>query len=402
MNKVVTDGTTVSTTEYLDGFQYKDGVLQFFPTAEGYVNAITAGAVGYNYVYNMTDHLGNVRVSYAWYNVNSKLKTVNEDHYYPFGLQHQGYNKPPKDITGGIGSVEIGIGLGTSSGSANYKYKYQGQERQEELGLNWDSFKWRNYDYAIGRFMSIDPLAEKYSYNSTYAFQENKMGLGRELEGLELVFTHGTWSNSQTWNSNFKESMTNATGRNGSPSYQLNWSGGNSDQARHSAAATLVNFLTSNDNPLNQEKHATLIGHSHGGNVNKLVKNDLESQGWNVDLINISTPQRDDYSTNSGNGTYLNFYSDFDLIQYIGSVNSVSGLVDGARTDKNATNVEVNNWKDMGGKKYGNTVVAPLVYILEGAGNAIEWMLNDSAGHGLHNSPAQNQIIKETEKEFQK
>jgi len=68
-----------------------------------------------------------------------------------------------------------------------YKYKYQGQERQEELNLNWDSFKWRNYDYAIGRFMSVDPLAEKYTYNSTYAFQENKMGLGRELEGLELA-----------------------------------------------------------------------------------------------------------------------------------------------------------------------------------------------------------------------
>lgn len=68
-----------------------------------------------------------------------------------------------------------------------YKYKYQGQERQDELGLNWDSFKWRNYDYAIGRFMSIDPLAEKYTYNSPYAFQENKMGLGVELEGLELV-----------------------------------------------------------------------------------------------------------------------------------------------------------------------------------------------------------------------
>ncbi|WP_268849233.1 AHH domain-containing protein [Flavobacterium aestivum] len=35
--------------------------------------------------------------------------------------------------------------------------------------------------------MCIDPLAEKYPYNSTYAFQENKMGMGRELEGLELV-----------------------------------------------------------------------------------------------------------------------------------------------------------------------------------------------------------------------
>ena len=66
------------------------------------------------------------------------------------------------------------------------KYKYQGQERQDELGLNWDSFKYRNYDMAIGRFMSIDPLAEDYPYNSTYAFQENKLGLGTELEGKEL------------------------------------------------------------------------------------------------------------------------------------------------------------------------------------------------------------------------
>ena len=64
-----------------------------------------------------------------------------------------------------------------------YQYKFQGQERQDELGLNWDSFKWRNYDYAIGRFFNVDPLAEQYAYNSTYAFQENKMG----LEGLELV-----------------------------------------------------------------------------------------------------------------------------------------------------------------------------------------------------------------------
>ncbi len=38
----------------------------------------------------------------------------------------------------------------------------------------------------IGRFFSVDPLAEDYPYNSTYAFQENKMGMGRELEGKEL------------------------------------------------------------------------------------------------------------------------------------------------------------------------------------------------------------------------
>jgi RHS repeat-associated protein len=66
-----------------------------------------------------------------------------------------------------------------------YQYQYQGQERQDELGLNWDSFKWRNYDYAIGRFINIDPLAEKYSYNGVYNFSENRVIDGRELEGLE-------------------------------------------------------------------------------------------------------------------------------------------------------------------------------------------------------------------------
>ena len=55
------------------------------------------------------------------------------------------------------------------------------------LGLNWDSFKWRNYDYTIGRFMSIDPLAEKYSYQSPYNFSENRVIDSRELEGLEAV-----------------------------------------------------------------------------------------------------------------------------------------------------------------------------------------------------------------------
>jgi len=72
---------------------------------------------------------------------------VNEDHYYPFGLQHKGYNKPPKDIAGGeLGEVEIGIGIGSNSGSANYKYRYNGKELQEELGLNVYDYGARNYD----------------------------------------------------------------------------------------------------------------------------------------------------------------------------------------------------------------------------------------------------------------
>lgn len=42
----------------------------------------------------------------------------------------------------------------------------------------------------VGRFFNIDPLAIKYPYNSPYAFQENKLGMGVELEGLELLKNH--------------------------------------------------------------------------------------------------------------------------------------------------------------------------------------------------------------------
>ena len=68
-----------------------------------------------------------------------------------------------------------------------YQYKYNGKEFQDELSLNWYDYQARNYEPALGRWMNIDPLAEKYAYNSTYVFQENKMGLGRELEGLEMT-----------------------------------------------------------------------------------------------------------------------------------------------------------------------------------------------------------------------
>lgn len=70
-----------------------------------------------------------------------------------------------------------------------YKYKFQGQERQDELGLNWDSFKWRNSSPDLGRFWVIDPLAEKYVHNSPYAFSENRVIDAVELEGLEAVKT---------------------------------------------------------------------------------------------------------------------------------------------------------------------------------------------------------------------
>ena len=177
LEKTVTQGTTSTNTKYLNGFQYVNNVLQFFPIAEGYVAKVGSA---FKYVFQYKDHLGNVRLSYSKNTTTGNLDIIEESHFYPFGLKHTGYNNTT---------------ILTSGNSEAQKYKFQEQERQTELGLNWDSFKWRNYDPAIGRFMSVDPLGEKYNWQSNYSFCSNQVVQSREIEGLEADYDQNDYDN---------------------------------------------------------------------------------------------------------------------------------------------------------------------------------------------------------------
>ena len=161
--KKVFDSETETLTDYLDGFQYKDKELQFFPTAEGYVNH-TKGK--YNYIYNYTDHLGNVRVSYTKDPADGLTKIIEENNYYPFGLKHTGYNANVKAYV----YQDDMVSLKDIAGNNPHKYKYNGKELQDELGLNLYDYGARNYDPAIGRWMNMDPLAEQYRKWSPYNY----------------------------------------------------------------------------------------------------------------------------------------------------------------------------------------------------------------------------------------
>jgi RHS repeat-associated protein len=66
-----------------------------------------------------------------------------------------------------------------------YRYGFQGQEHEITGSESHYSYEYRFNDVRIGRFLSIDPLAAKYAYNSPYAFSENRVIDGYELEGLE-------------------------------------------------------------------------------------------------------------------------------------------------------------------------------------------------------------------------
>ncbi|WP_345988321.1 DUF6443 domain-containing protein [Chryseobacterium sp. Chry.R1] len=210
-------------TDYLDGFQYAPIVafnnpssikLQFIPTSEGYYDFVKN-----KYIYNYTDHLGNVRLSYT--KSGSGTEIIEENNYYPFGLKHEGYN--------------------SLAGNLAYQYKYQGQELQQETG--WYNFKWRNYDPTMGRFFNIDPLAEKYPYNSTYAFQENKMGMGVELEGLELLKNHTGFFAINGNAMKVKRAPVSQTNSSGQATFTagdigLSTAGYNPDEARFSSGST--------------------------------------------------------------------------------------------------------------------------------------------------------------------
>jgi len=165
LKKKVTEGSAVTTTDYAGNYVYENGQLQFFNHPEGYV---TESGSTYSYVYQYRDDLGSVRFSYSDSDGNGTItqsEIIEEKNYYPFGMLHSGYNSNVNGV--------------------HHKWDYLNQERQEEFGLNWLTFRHRNYMPEIGRFFGVDPVSEEYFSISTYQFAHNNPIWKVEIEGLE-------------------------------------------------------------------------------------------------------------------------------------------------------------------------------------------------------------------------
>lgn len=196
VKKMVTDGTLITETDYLDGYQYvKEGsnpvALTFFPHAEGYVNnTVVNNANVYNYVYNYTDHLGNIRLVYTKDPTDGLVKILEENNYYPFGMKHKNYNisylSYKKAQDGGINILPV-----CSTCPIYYKYKYNGKELENELGKNTYAYGWRDYDPAIGRFNKMDRFSEKYHKLTPYGYAGNNPVLVNDIQGDSLWISFG-------------------------------------------------------------------------------------------------------------------------------------------------------------------------------------------------------------------
>jgi RHS repeat-associated protein len=137
-------------------------------TSDAQLQNITVPKNGYIFVYVSNE--SNFDVFFDNLQVIQKPGPIMEEtHYYPFGLTMAGISAKA------IGELQ------------NKEKTFQGQRFDDDLGLDWVQFKWRNHDPQIGRFIEIDPLADDYVYNSPYAFSENKVTGHVELEGLEAI-----------------------------------------------------------------------------------------------------------------------------------------------------------------------------------------------------------------------
>jgi RHS repeat-associated protein len=120
--------------------------LSLIHTEEGMVNKTSGDFV---YEYHLKDYLGNTRIVFSKNTTTGLAQLVQTNDYYPFGLKQ----------------------FKTGVVNSDNKYLYNGKELQ--AGMDWYDYGARMYDAQIGRWMVVDPKADKFYDWSPYNYALN-------------------------------------------------------------------------------------------------------------------------------------------------------------------------------------------------------------------------------------
>ena len=151
------------TQYYADGLEYRSTTLEAIYHDEGRLTPKSGG--GWQYEYSIRDHLGNTRVTFADKDGDNTISVTNsastnevlqENHYTPFGL-------------------ELGYAWMNDAALADSKYTFGGKEFSADFGLKLLDYGARWYDPAVGRWTSVDALANHPNQidKSPYAYAWN-------------------------------------------------------------------------------------------------------------------------------------------------------------------------------------------------------------------------------------
>jgi RHS repeat-associated protein len=138
--------------------------------------------------FELSNHLGNVLVvvsdlliANTGNTLSYSSEVISTTDYYPYGMvmDDRHYVQAESEV---------------------YRFGFQGQESDNELNGSKNSyaFEYRMHDPRVCRFLSVDPLTVSYPWNSPYAFAENRVIDGVDLEGLEWTSTTTTNADGST------------------------------------------------------------------------------------------------------------------------------------------------------------------------------------------------------------
>lgn len=158
--KIYQSGTLTSNSpvHYIGNLIYNDDDLEMIMNEDGQVDV----SLGYQHQYFIKDHLGSNRIMFTEDATSDNMIVLQENHYYPFGMKF----------------------AGNFTNCDNW-YQYNGKELQGEafevpkssstefIHFDWYDYGARFYDPAIGRFHTVDPMAEDAPGWSPYNYTFN-------------------------------------------------------------------------------------------------------------------------------------------------------------------------------------------------------------------------------------
>ena len=158
--------------DYCGSAVYENGKLAYVPIDGGYITFADSTATSApTFHYYVKDYLGNNRLVVRDDGFGEQM-----NHYYPFGAL-----------------------MSVSTQGAAQRYKYNGKELDRIHGLNLYDYGARQYDAALGRWTSIDPLAEKYYEISPYAYCANNPVVFVDPDGCKFDFSKMTKGEYQSY-----------------------------------------------------------------------------------------------------------------------------------------------------------------------------------------------------------
>jgi RHS repeat-associated protein len=137
--------------------------------------------------YQYDNHLGS-----ACLELDANANIISYEEYHPFGTT---------SYRAGRSYSEVSL----------KRYKYCGKERDEETGLYY--YGARYYAGWLCRFVSVDPMKEKYPELSTYQYASNRPITGIDLDGLEFYSIHSSVFNTYgiPYDKDNRSGLTNKT-----------------------------------------------------------------------------------------------------------------------------------------------------------------------------------------------